>query len=253
MLAAAFLCRLTAGVAVFEALFTAASGAAAVFFSWAIGREIDPAHDWSAFAALPFTIFAFFSLGSPALLALFFILLFSRALNGSTGLRCTLFDALLLLVIGALLFSYGFLSGIPILAAVFLLDAVLEPAHRSQKYFALLSLALFAALVAVYGGEHHPVAPAVDLYGTLSALVVAAAALLLLVRTRGAGAVDDTSGLPLDRWRIFSVKLLVAIFVAAELFLNGRNGLVMLYPAGFAFIGTALFHLTGLLKNRRRS
>jgi len=233
---------LVAGVSFLEALGFAAAVAFALFLSWAISREIDPAHDWSAFTALPFTLAVALFCGPPALAALFFILLLSRFINRSSGLEATSFDSALLIILGAILFTNGFLAALPILAVALGFDAFLAPADRRQAYFALLALALFAVMV-IFFFPGPAYAAGFNLYTGFVSLLIAASAVILGARGGKKVVFADRKAKKLDHRRIYLALTLVALFFVSELYLKGNAGLALHYPAGFVFLGTAVYNL----------
>ncbi len=240
-----FIYQVTLGEAFLEALGSAGAAAFAFFLSWAISREIDPYHDWAAFPALPFTLGAVVLYGSPALATLLFILLLSRMLNLSTGHRTTVLDALLLIILGAILFISGFVIALPILAAAFWLDSILfeaSPVNRRHIYFAILSLGLFAAMVPFYYPQLD-YRPGFDLYTGSAVLVLALSAGILMARAGTRRIAGDNGKELLDTRRVRLAQVTVALFVVVEIFLRGSIALTMLYPAFFACMGTAIYNL----------
>lgn len=77
-----------------EDVFFGLSTGGSVFLSWAITREIDPAHDSSAFLAAALSLFHLFFTKSIHFLMLAWILTLLRAVNGITGKKLTLVDIL---------------------------------------------------------------------------------------------------------------------------------------------------------------
>ena len=63
-----------------------------VFLTWALSREIDPNHAYSAFLAAGFSLINLFYYESIQLLVIFWILLLMRMVSGITGKELTLFD-----------------------------------------------------------------------------------------------------------------------------------------------------------------
>nr|WP_300003393.1 hypothetical protein [Tissierella sp.] len=63
-----------------------------VFLTWAIAREVDPKHDYSAFACVTISLVNLFYYEKINLLVLFWIVLVLRMLNGITGKDLTLVD-----------------------------------------------------------------------------------------------------------------------------------------------------------------
>ncbi|MFL2094403.1 hypothetical protein [Marinilactibacillus psychrotolerans] len=78
-----------------EDFFSGLSTGGGVFLTWAVTREIDPAHQSSAIIAAFFSLFhLLFYMESIHLLMLAWILALLRAVNGITGKRLTLVDIL---------------------------------------------------------------------------------------------------------------------------------------------------------------
>jgi len=68
-----------------------------VFLTWALSRELDPAHDYSAFIAAALSLSRLFDFESVQLLVGLWLLLLMRAVSGITGKELTLFDVFTLL------------------------------------------------------------------------------------------------------------------------------------------------------------
>lgn len=240
-----FIYHLALGKPFLEALGTAGAAAVAVFLSWAVSREIDPVYEWSAFISLPFTITAFLLYGQPALAALFFILLLGRLINGSTGLKATPIDAALLTILGTVLFTGGTLIALPFLAAAFGLIGILyapAPDGRRHGLYALLSLALFIIMFIFFYPQHYFV-PGFSIYTGVAALALAFFTVVLVLRA-GKGLVSgDNNEEALDDRRIRLAQVGLALFMITDFYLKGSIALVMLYPAIFAYLGTAAYNL----------
>lgn len=243
--------RLMAGDDSLQALTFAAATAAVPFFNWSLAREIDPAHDWSAFAGLPFSLVAALFFGPPGLAALFFILLTARVLNRITGLGPTILDSLLLLLLSALLYRDGFSSAPFFLAAVFLGDAACEPRNPKQGVTVLAALVLALLLCFLL-----PAAPVPgENFGLPSSTVVitvVAAAAVLFAFSRKKEVRDDLDRSVLNRFRTNLALVLPVSFIVLELVLQGSRAIYLLYPALFACIGAALYHLARLAARRFR-
>ena len=73
---------------VFSGLYTGGG----IFLTWALSRELDPKHDYSAFIAAGFSILNVFYFEDIQLLVIFWLLLLMRIVNGITGKELTCFD-----------------------------------------------------------------------------------------------------------------------------------------------------------------
>ena len=228
-----------------ESLGKSAAAALAFFLSWAISREIDPALEWSAFAALPFTLIAALMYGSPSLVTLFFILLLGRLINGSTGLQATPVDAALLIILGVVLFTGGTLIALPFLAAAFGFVGILHvptPAGRRHGLYALICLTLLIIMFIFFYPQHYYV-PGFSIYTGIAALALAILTIVLALRAGKGQVSGDNSEEALDVRRIRLAQVVLALFIVADFYLKGSIALVMLYPACFAYLGTAAYNL----------
>ncbi len=245
--AAMVIYQLTSGTPFFSALVAGAGTGFALFLSWALGREIDPANDWSAFAALPFIFAAAPAYGAPALLPLLFLIFIGRGLSRSAGEQLTILDSIMLVVFGMLLFFNGVVSAPVFLAAVFLLDAVLVPVNRKQLYFALLAAAAIGLSFPLLNSGQPGSGGFVTSTGIFALLLIAAAGFVIAVtgQDRVAG---DSSGWPLENRRIALTQAAVAAIIVTELALKGYSALLVFYPAVLSYLGIALYHLLRILK-----
>jgi len=179
VMAVTLLYRLISGDSCLDALFKAAAASLTVFLTWSLGREFDPQNDWSAFVLLPISFILAVTAGNPAFMALVYVLLFSRVLNGTTGVKTKVTDYLLLLAIAAQLFYNGLTVALPVLVFVSALDATLEPKNRHGFFFSLVSAVVLISMLLAFP----KVVPSFVGFNTialLSALTLVAALLLLL-------------------------------------------------------------------------
>ncbi len=247
ILAVTLVIKLSGGAAVLDALSTAAVTAFAVFLTWAIGREIDPAHDWSAFVALPFALLTAVMLGGPNFIALLFVLLFSRTLSGCTGMRPTISDSILLIILGAILFCDGIFMALIILALVFFSDAFLKPPNQRQIFFGVASLFVFGLMFLFVSGIPFYLEMG-NLYNISALLLLLAAVVVLFMLTGREQIPDDMNHAALQKTRVRLAQSLPALFVILELILKGDPALLLLYPTVLAYYGAAFYHLGRLLK-----
>ena len=62
------------------------------FFTWALARELDPKHEFSAFLCVAFSLLNLYYFKSFQLLEIFWIILLMRTVSGITGKAVTFFD-----------------------------------------------------------------------------------------------------------------------------------------------------------------
>jgi hypothetical protein len=239
-----------AGDGLLEAALWGIGAGLAVFLAWALGRELDPDHDLSAFAGAGLTTMGLFFLPRPGLLALFWMLPAVRVVNRTTGLPARLLDSLLLLGLGAwLTWQQGWVYGLAT-AGAFLLDARLAPRLARQLFFAAVSAAAALVLPLLNGQGFQ----AERLTAPLFAATAAVAALMVVVigTTRALEATGDETGEPLNPVRVRAGQALAAGTALLVAWWQGQAGIEALMPLWAALLGVALYRL-GLLGAQRRA
>lgn len=73
------------------------------FLTWAIAREVDPKHEYSAFFAAGISLVNLFYFQKIEILNIFYILLFLRLVNGISGKKASLLDIFIVFALGLLL------------------------------------------------------------------------------------------------------------------------------------------------------
>ncbi len=110
---------------------------AVVFFSWAICREIDPDHEYSALVASAFGLGGSLFFYPLSIAGSLWLVLLSRLINRTTGLKTLPMDAVILSLLSTwLLFSGSWIYGAVTALALFA-DSRLKPRNPGQVYFAL--------------------------------------------------------------------------------------------------------------------
>lgn len=234
------------GETIIEALISASSSAAAIFLSWAVGRELDPANDWSAFLALPVVYYAFFTIGNPSLLVLFFIILCCRLLNRICGMQPLRSDALLLFVMGILLYFNNFYFALLYLVLIFLIDALIKPIDRFQFISALVSSAAYLIIFLAYRPEFVSLftdtMPTV--YPAVAVIMVVSSVVYISYVTRHDRVIDDLNKAEVDYHRVNAARFLAAAWIVNEILCGGVIMLLQVYPIVFIFGGIFLYHFT---------
>ena len=203
----------------------------AVFFAWALARELDPDHDMSAFVAVAFLLVGLLLWGVP-LQGCFWLLLVIRVVNRTTGLTATPIDSLIVLALALTLRqNWGVMA---ISSVAFGMDAVLAPAPRRQFLFAAVGLGLTVMLVIQNG----PV-----VFSGAAALFALLLSLPLLVTSREVTSLTDATDQKMQPLRI-RAGLFVAALAGVEMALwSGAPGLLALMPLWAAVLGTATYQI----------
>ena len=130
-----------------DALWLEAAGngfrfAVSLFLAWAVCREIDPDHVWSAFAVLPLIVAAVHLHSWPDILAVVWLLMGLRFINRTTGLPPTVLDAAGYAGLTAwLAVEWSFIAA-PLAALAILLNVLLGHRERMQLAVAAVTAAL---------------------------------------------------------------------------------------------------------------
>jgi hypothetical protein len=166
--------------------------AGAVFAAWAISREIDPDHEYSAFVAVGIAIPLVWIVDDALqLLPLAWLVLAIRTINRTTGIAPTLFDSLAFLALGVWL---GFTETWAYLAATVLALVLVgvSPSLRRRS----LGLAAVAGILAVpaYLSE----SASFEFGSALLALGFSALLVPLIVSSRTPISSPHYTALPLD-------------------------------------------------------
>ena len=111
------LTKLVAGDSFIASIFWGFSAAAALFFAWALARELDPDSNASAFISAVLMLVALFFAGLPALLTLFWVLLITRILNRITGVVPKPLDLAVVIILATVLswqelWAYGLITAL---------------------------------------------------------------------------------------------------------------------------------------------
>jgi len=221
-----------------------------VFLTWALGREIDPEHELSAFVGLALVIAGYWLFEAPNLMTVFAMLLLLRLLNRTTGSAPKLLDSLSILGLGAYLsFKGDWILGL-LTAAVFYLDSRLPSPKQEHLYFSGIMAAISFGTIIIL----KPPAPqfAVNL---VELLFVLCTVLLFTPLIGSSRDIDFACDLPgekinprrLQTCQIFSLSAAVLVWL-----FYGISGISDLLPLWAAVIGVSLAFLSTSLFNKIR-
>lgn len=238
---------LYAGVGIIEALVMGIWSGGAVLAGWAIAREIDPDHEYSAFVGAAFSL----AISQGNLLwigPLIGVVWLARTVARTGGRPITLFDGVMMLgFIGyAAIFTIGWPLGL-IMAIAFALDAFWAPPNRPSGIFAVLSLALTIGLVLQAGvGE---IAWPDSWYLAVFA-IVAPSFLVLILATKSITTRSDHNNLPLDLTRVrAAMSIALAIGIVSALW-QGNGGIEHLAPLWGAMAGVVIYRIFSVIMKR---
>lgn len=134
--------KLIAGVLFGPSLIFGLGAAATAFLAWAIGREVDPDYNATAFLGAVFSFTGLLVFGMPLILGMLWLLFLMRIFNRTTGLPAKINDSIILFLLTTwMVYSsenalYAFAAGL-----VYFLDARFRPKHHFHLYFSILAIA----------------------------------------------------------------------------------------------------------------
>lgn len=210
------------------------AAAIAVFFAWAIARELDPDQELAAFGAVALVVALLLlkSAESLASASLFWLLLAMRVANRSTGRPATLVDSLVLLALAYLTRDWV-AQGLTALAFAF--DAVLCSPHRRHGAFAALAAVLCVSSV---------LSQAPDLVASRGTAAFGLLPFAAVIRgTRHLSTRADAGGGLLDPPRVHAGQTLALLAAMASTLQFGSASVLMLAPLWSALWGTSLCRL----------
>jgi hypothetical protein len=242
--------RLLSGGALLESALWGIGAGFVLFLTWALGRELDPDHDLSAFVGVGLALVALLLPDTPSLLVVLWLLLVLRLVSRTVGLPAKPLDSLAVLGLGAWLTWQGYWMVGLLTAIAFLLDGLLSPPLRYHLFASGLTLAatvilsIFHEDVAMISGPTMPV--------VLSSLVMAGLFLIVIATSRQLKAVGDASGEPLNPRRVQAAQVLALLTALLFAWWAGASGVEALLPLWAAMIGVSLYRLAVLFLSRSR-
>lgn len=213
----------------------------AIFFTWALAREIDPEHSLSAFPGIVLTFLGSLILGLPDLIKLLWILIIARMLNRTTGLPAKVTDSLVIVLLtGYLVWQANWLFGF-FAAVAFFLDSFLPNSRRRQILFAMI--ALLASLVGiVLSGGFSPVGH-LGVITLLAILVITLLFIPVVIRARLQHVNADFTQETLYPSRVQAAQLTTLATCWLLAIWGGDAEIYSVLPMWSAFLGTSLYGL----------
>jgi len=241
---------LLSGANILESALWGIGAAFAVFLSWALGRELDPDHDLSAFVGAGLMALASLFSELPALIVILWLLVALRVVDRTVGLPARPLDSLALLGLGGWLTWQGhWIVGL-MTAVAFLLDGLLA---RPLRYHLVLSGVAFVGTVVLsilHGNMAMEGRPTIPL--AISAAVMAALFLMVITTSREPQTVCDATGERLNPGRVRAAQILALLTALFYAWWGGIAGVEALSPLWAAMLGVVLYRLVNLIFVRNR-
>jgi hypothetical protein len=222
----------------------------AVFFAWALGRELDPDHDLSAFVGIGLALIALLPAYTPPLLVVLWLMLVLRMVNRTVGLPAKPVDSLAVLGFGTWLTWQGYWMVGLLTAAAFLLDGLLSPPLRTQLLVAGLTFVATVVLSVFHGDVAMADGPTVPV--VVASVAMAGLFLFVIATSRQVRAVGDATGKKLQPRRVQSAQVLALATALLFAWWDGASGVVSLLPLWAAMTGVTLYRLAILFLRRGR-
>jgi hypothetical protein len=242
--------RLLSGAALLESVWWGIGVGFVAFLTWALGRELDPDHDLSAFVGVGLVLVGLLFLDTPSMLLILWLLLVLRLVNRTVGLPARPLDSLTVLGLGAWLTWQGYWMVGLTTAAAFLLNGLLSPPLRVHlfasglTFVATVVLSLYTGYAAMESSVTMPV--------LVSSVVMAALFLAVIATSCEVQAVGDATGKPLDPRRVQAAQSLGLLTALLFTWWAGVSGVVALLPLWSAMAGVGLYRLPILFLSRIR-
>jgi hypothetical protein len=231
--------RLVQGMAWLDSARWGLGAGLAVFFAWALSRELDPDYDLSAFVGAGLMLASLLLFDLPHLLVLFWLFAAARLVNRTTGRSAKALDSVGLLGLSSWLVWQGQWVAGAMTVVAFALDAWLAPPLRRHGIFAALALAATVVLSIFHGDlrmENGPSLPVIVAVVVMGGLFVA-----IIVTYRSVRSVGDTDGQRLNARRVQAAQLVALVTALAWAWWQGSAGVVALLPLWAAMLGAALY------------
>ncbi|MFC2026417.1 hypothetical protein ACFLUX_00360 [Chloroflexota bacterium] len=244
------LIKLVAGDSFTASIVWAFGAAAALFFAWALARELDPDGNASAFIATAFMFVALFFADLPAILALFWILLVTRILNRITGVVPKLLDLTGVIILAVVLswqelWVYGLITALALYANSWM-DG------EKKKGIILVVLVLSLLVLSVFFGNSSFTSVEISVLA-----IVAASFLTLLfipvmcIKTKIKSLTDVTRE-PVSANRMRLVRILAVVTGIMVTTMQGNTGFINLLPLWAAIGGIVIWNYYRSIKCCRK-
>ena len=242
--------RLLSCAALLESVLWGIGAGFVPFLTWALGRELDPDHDLSAFVGAGLVLIAFLPPDMPSLVLILWLLLVLRIVNRSVGLAAKPLDSLGVLGLGAWLAWQGYwLVGL-MTAVAFLLDGLLSQPLRYHLFVSGLAFVITVAIAIFHGEmtmESGPTMPVV-----IASVVMVGLFTIVIATTRKVEAVGDATGKVLNPRRVQAAQVLALLTGLLFAWWAGASGMMAMLPLWTAMVGVSLYRVANLFLSRSR-
>jgi hypothetical protein len=248
--AAGAIWRLLSGAALLESALWGIGAGMILFLTWALGRELDPDHDLSAFVGVGLILIPMLLADRPALLPILWLIVVLRIVNRTVGLPAKPLDTLAVFGLGAWLTWQGvWIAGL-MTAVAFLLDGLLSPPLRTHLLvsgLAFVAMVVFSIFQGDLAMESGPTTAVV-----VSSVAVAGLFLVVIATSGKVQVAGDVAGSRLlNPRRVQAAQILALLTALLFAWWDGASGVVALLPLWAAMIGVGLYRGASLILQSR--
>lgn len=189
------------------------------FLTWVFSRELDPAHDYSAYLAAVLSLSMLVDFESIGFLNALWLVLHMRAVNGITGKSLTLFDVLALLGLSVFL-SFNYQNSIYLLLFVFAMILIRQTRAKTKvaSIAALFALLLFIVQNTLMGALSLTQIDYSNLFNLLMIVVPCLSLIPLWFLSRIK--TEDDKGNRVEKAKVFASQLLYTVAVLLLFFFS---------------------------------
>lgn len=223
-----------------------------VFLGWALGRELDPDNNATAFVAVLPTLLVFYFFETANWLLLIEFLLLMRISSHVCGRTVRLTDAVLVIGLAAYLGWRGdYLIGFALTVA-FVIDYRLRPANAHSLWYAVAASVLTVAAIVISPAT---VVYAFDFsYPWLGGLLLTVLLFIPVIwEYKRPRSTEDYRVQPLSGSRMQATQLIVLLSLVVMYLLKGRASVLALAPLWSVILSAGLLRIYQLLTHHRPS
>ena len=245
------LTKLVAGDSFIASIVWAFGAAAALFFAWALARELDPDSNASSFISAALMLIALFFTDLPSLLALFWFLLITRILNRITGVAPKPLDLAGVIILAVVLswqelWVYGLITALALYVNSWM-DG------EKKKGITLVVIVLSLVILSTFLGD----ASFTNIDISAGAIVAATFFTLLFIPviciTTSLKSLTDITREPVSVFRLRVVRISAVVTGILVAIMQGNTGFNDLLPVWVAIGGIIIWNYYKFIKCYRKN
>ncbi len=224
---------------------------AGVFLTWALSRELDPKHDYSAFIAAGFSLLNLIYYESIQLLVIFWIILLMRIVNGITGKDLTTFD--IFSVLGLTIYlSFNNKNSVFFLVFILAMGFLIKAREKNKEALIAIGISLGFFIVESFFMRYLSFISMNDLNITSMFTIAILSLSFILFWFLSKDKIQDDLGNTVKKIRILGSQILYSVAVILLFFTGGIsfNNLIIYLSV---IIGIAIYFIGFIVLNKNSS